>query len=129
MTLTRHTPLRRTKPMRKSRGTQWPEAVRLHVREHQGWGCIGPEAGMPEPCVGPGIQLDHVRPSGALGMKSPSIPTNAARLCVVHHEMKTNAGETWRPALLRVIAHRHGACSVCQREAITTWGGPLETLA
>lgn len=126
MTLTRHTPLTRKRPMRKSRGTQWPTAVREHVREHQGWGCIGPLAGMPEACIGPRVELDHVRASHGVGMKSPSVATNAARLCAaVHHPMKTNDGERWRPELLKVIARLHGACAECQKEAIREWGSPL----
>lgn len=108
----------------------WPQSVREHVREHQGWGCIGPQAGMPGECIGPAIELDHVRASGGLTLKSPSIATNAARLCArVHHPLKTREGRTWRPRLLSEIARLHGECAQCQRESIETWGVPLEGIA
>jgi hypothetical protein len=117
--------LRRNTPMRRSRGTEWPTEVREHVREHQGWGCIGPRAGMPGECIGPEIQLDHVR-AGGMGMKSRSVAVNGARLCArVHHPMKTEHAE-WRGPLLALIARLHGECARCQRESILVYGVPLE---
>ena len=90
--------------------------------------CIGPMAGMPGDCSG-GIQSDHVRASGGFGMKSESIAVNCARLCgLTHHPMKTNHGATYRPLLLAAIARLHGECAQCQREAIVTYGAPLETV-
>ena len=113
-------------PMKRSRGTSFPAAVVNHVREHQD-GCIGPMAGMPGDCSG-GIQNDHVRASGGFGMKS--IAVNCARLCgLTHHPMKTEHGTTYRPLLLAAIARLHGECARCQREAIVTYGAPLETVA
>jgi len=112
--------------MKRSRGTVWPPEVREHVREHQGWGCIGPQAGMPGECIGPAIELDHVRASHGTGMKSKSIAVNAARLCRVHHPMKTDHGSTYRPLLLAAIARLHGECAQCQRESIEVYGVPLE---
>ena len=59
-------------------------------------------------------------------MKSESIAVNCAHLCNgTHHPMKTNAGKTWRPKLLAVIAQLHGECDQCQRESIETYGAPL----
>ena len=119
----RRTPLRRSAPMARSAGTRWPAEVREHVREHQPR-CIGPLAGMPWDCT-PGYELDHVRASGGVGMKSESIATNGAQLCPRHHELKTRAGRTWRPRLLAVIARLHGECARCQRESIEHWGTAL----
>jgi hypothetical protein len=79
---------------------------------------------MPGECIGPAIELDHVR-VGGMGMKSKSIATNAARLCArVHHPMKTEHAE-WRQRLLDVIARLHGECAQCQRESIEAYGVPL----
>lgn len=116
--------LRRYAPIAKSRGTVWPLDVREHVNGHQ-HGCIGHLAGMLGACAG-SAELDHVRASHGVGMKSDSIATNAAQLCSWHHQLKTNAGKTWRPRLLTVIASLASECAVCQRESIETYGQPLE---
>lgn len=113
--------------MKSSRGTTWPPAVTAHVQEHQ-HGCIGPLAGMPGECFG-AIHGDHVRASGAVGMKSKSIAVNCARLCFPHHEKKTHEGRDWRPRLLDVIARLHGSCAACQRESIEEYGRPLGEVA
>lgn len=82
---------------------------------------------MPGDCLGR-PQNDHVR-VGGIGMKSESIAVNLARLCgLTHHPMKTEHAE-WRKPLLGVIARLHGECADCQREAIETYGKPLEELA
>ena len=121
----RHTPLRRSAPLTRSAGTRWPAEVREHVREHQPR-CIGPltDPPMPDECWPPD-EMDHVRASGGIQMKSESIATNAARVCHRHHEMKTHDGRTWRPRFLAVIARLHGECARCQREAIEVWGTPI----
>ena len=117
--------MRRTSGLKPSTGTRWPPAVVAHIKEHQGDGCIGPEAGMPGECAGP-IDTDHVRASGGISLKSKSIAVNGARLCrFTHHNLKTREGKTWRPRLLTVIAQRHGECADCQRESITEYGVPL----
>ena len=116
--------LRRYAPIAPSRGTVWPLDVREHVAAHQPW-CIGPMAGMPGDCAG-SSELDHVRASGGIGLKSASIATNAAQLCSVHHRLKTEAGRTWRPRLLTVIARLAAECAACQRESIEACGQPLE---
>jgi hypothetical protein len=80
---------------------------------------------MPGECVGQS-ELDHVRGSGGLSMKSLSIATNGARLCNgTHHPMKTNAGKTWRPRLLDVVARLASECAQCQRESISRYGEEL----
>ena len=109
----------RRSPLKPSRGTVWPPAVREHVIDHQ-LGCIGPLAGMPGAC-GFGIEMDHVRASHATGMKSKSIATNAARLCNWHHWLKTHHGKTWRPRLLDVIRSLIRDCAACQEEWAREW--------
>ena len=106
-----------------SRGTVWPREVREHVETHQRT-CLGQLAGMPGDCRGV-PELDHVRASQGIGMKSLSVAVNGARLCSWHHWLKGQHGKTWRPRLLSVIAHLHGECAQCQRESIERYGMPL----
>jgi hypothetical protein len=84
-----------------------PQAVRLAVYARD-QGCIGPRIGMPNPCKG-WVELDHIRASGALGMKSESTIGNLATLCSLeHHPQKTNDPRTWRPKELEYIAETEG---------------------
>jgi hypothetical protein len=109
--------VRRYAPIAPSKGTVWPVEVReaAYARDK---GCLGPRAGMPGPCQGE-IELDHIRASGGIGMKSRSTLDNAASLCGAHHRVKTNAGRTWRPRLLDLIDHTHvepvHGCPDCYR--------------
>lgn len=93
--------MRRSTGLKPSQGTQWPPEVRAAAwdRDH---GCIGPRVGMPDVCLG-STELDHVRASGGMGMKSRSELDNAATLCHRHHFIKTNDGRRWRPVLLEWI--------------------------
>ena len=93
--------MRRGMPLKPSQGTQWPPEVRQAAwdRDH---GCVGPRVGMPDVCLG-AVELDHVRASGGIGMKSRSTLDNAASLCGRHHRLKTDNGKTWRPPLLDYI--------------------------
>lgn len=79
----------------------------LHVRRRDrnvtGGDCVGPSVGMPGRCHYV-IEVDHVRASGGLGMKSSSEPWNLVSLCRDHHRLKTEHGRTWRPALLEYLA-------------------------
>jgi 5-methylcytosine-specific restriction endonuclease McrA len=93
--------LRRYTPLHASRGTVIPTDVRLDVYRRDR-GCVGRRVGMPGPCNGR-TELDHVRASGALGRKSRTEPDNLVMLCAVHHRLKTEAGRTWRPALLAYL--------------------------
>jgi hypothetical protein len=93
--------VRRYAPLKQSRGTTWPVEVREAARERDG-GCIGPLVGMPGACFG-GIELDHIRASGAIGMKSRSTLDNAASLCAAHHPLKTREGRKWRPLLIEYV--------------------------
>lgn len=94
--------LRRYAPMKPSGGTRIPDAVRRQVVLRDA-GCVGPRIGMPDACT-LGIELDHVRGSGALGRKSETSPSNLASLCNRHHRIKTLEGRRWRPALLQYLA-------------------------
>lgn len=112
--------MRRRSSLKASSGTVWPVEVREHVRVHQA-GCIGPIAGMPGHCDGE-TQLDHVRASHAVGMKSKSIATNAARVCNWHHDMKTRQGKLWRPRLLSIMRALIRNCDRCEQEWAREYG-------
>ncbi len=77
-----------------------PEVVRqIRYRDQ---GCLGPRAGFPGSCWGR-LETDHIRASGGLGLKSPSVRINGATLCTVHHRWKTEHGRDARPALIAVV--------------------------
>lgn len=84
--------------MKASRGTVIPSEVRARVNLRDRL-CVGFVVGMPGECAG-SYELDHVRASGGLGMKSPSTADNLVRLCGVHHRAKTEDGRRWRPVLI-----------------------------
>lgn len=54
-------------------------------------------------CEGP-LEVDHVRASGGLGMKSPTHRSNLVCLCQWHHKLKTEYGRVWRPLLIAYLA-------------------------
>lgn len=97
--------LRRFTPLKASRGTVIPDEVRRMVilRDR---GCVGPRAGLPGPCVN-AIELDHVRASHGIGMKSETSARNLVSLCSSHHRYKTGFGREARPLLLRYL-EEHG---------------------
>lgn len=97
--------MRRYAPITKSRGTVIPAAVRSAVLERDGRSCVGPRVGMTADCYG-ALELDHVRASGGIGMKSATDLGNLVALCSTHHREKTDHGRRWRPALLDYIAGR-----------------------
>jgi len=94
--------LRRYTPLRQTSSTHFdPAIVRAAIALHGG--CLGPKVGMPGACDGP-LDPDHIRASGAVGMKSRSTLDNCAPLCrFVHHRMKTDAGRVWRPLLVAAV--------------------------
>lgn len=94
--------MRRYAPLRHSPGTVIPLAVRRAVLARDR-GCIGPRVGMDGPCLG-GVELDHVRASHGMGMKSESTPGNLASLCGFHHQERTENGRIWRPRILGYLA-------------------------
>lgn len=96
--------LRRYQPLKPSRGTVIPPKLRIEVFEADR-GCVGPRVGMPGECFG-ALEIDHVRASGGIGMKSETSLHNLVALCSTHHREKTNNGKTWRPKLIEQIAKR-----------------------
>jgi hypothetical protein len=54
-------------------------------------------------CDGP-TEVDHVRASGGLGLRSRSTADNCVRLCRWAHLQKTDFGRTIRPLLLDYLA-------------------------
>jgi 5-methylcytosine-specific restriction endonuclease McrA len=78
-----------------------PPSVRAHVRERDR-GCVFTRLGIPHPCLG-ALELDHVRASGGLGLRSRSTPDNLVLLCPAAHRAKTLDGRRWRPVLLAWI--------------------------
>ena len=93
--------LRRYTSLKPSRGTVIPSDVRaiVHARDK---GCVASRAGLPGECMG-GIEQDHVRASGGVGMKSRSTPDNLVDLCAGHHRYKTLNGRKARPLLLAYL--------------------------
>jgi hypothetical protein len=96
--------LRRYAPLKPSRGTVIPEDVRRRVEERDR-ACAGWVVGMPGPCAGQ-PELDHVRASGGISMKSRSTADNLVRMCGAHHRLKTADGRIWRPILIDYIEGR-----------------------
>jgi 5-methylcytosine-specific restriction endonuclease McrA len=93
--------LRRYAPMKSSRGTVIPGDVRVVVLTRD-QGCVGPRVGMPGDCGG-SLELDHVRASHGMGMKSSTEPGNLVALCGSHHRWKTSNGRAARPILLAYL--------------------------
>lgn len=92
----------RRSTLKPSRGTVWPPDVAqaIHDRDRT---CVGPRVGMPGVCEGP-PEKDHIRASGAIGMKSRSTLDNGVLLCSnVHHPLKTREGRKWRPVLIEYV--------------------------
>jgi 5-methylcytosine-specific restriction endonuclease McrA len=95
-------PLKRKAPKVK-RDTDQERAEKNYVRARdrgcvaRSWG-VSP-SGVTLTCDGP-LDVDHVRASGGLGMKSPTHRTNMVVLCRHHHRAKTEYGKVWRPLLL-----------------------------
>jgi hypothetical protein len=108
--------------MKPSRGTVWPPDILAIIRERDP-ACVGRIVGMPGDCFG-GLEPDHVRASGGVGMKSRSTVDNGAMLCSTHHRLKTNEGRTWRPKLIDYIngvcphVDPNPSCEVCTRRAL-----------
>jgi 5-methylcytosine-specific restriction endonuclease McrA len=89
------------------RDTDQERAEKNYVRARDN-GCVARAAFARErpsfdiPCDGP-LDVDHVRASGGLGMKSPTHRTNMVVLCRHHHRLKTDWGKTWRPLLIAYL--------------------------
>jgi hypothetical protein len=68
-------------------------------------GCVGFERFPCGPCAGP-LELDHVRASHGIGMKSATEDGNLVSLCGAHHRWKTEHGREARPILLAYLESR-----------------------
>lgn len=90
--------LRRYAPMKQSRGTVIPNAMRLRVLRRDNGCVLGPVG-----CQSAN-ELDHVRASGAMGMKSVTCDCNLVTLCGAHHRYKTSRGREVRPILLEYLS-------------------------
>jgi 5-methylcytosine-specific restriction endonuclease McrA len=97
--------LRRYQPQRRRGNPRPPDpvppGVRALVRARDG-GCVFGRLGILHDCFGR-LELDHVRASGGLGMRSRSTTDNLVLLCPSAHRIKTLAGRRWRPVLLAWI--------------------------
>lgn len=101
----------RMKPKKVKRDTDAERAEKNYVRARDN-GCVASRVAKYElqlgvPCDGP-LDVDHVRASGGLGMKSPTHRTNMVVLCRHHHRAKTEFGKTWRPLLLAYLERVEG---------------------
>lgn len=97
--------MRRYAPIAPSKGTVIPKDVRLTVLQRDAkatGGCVG-FGRFPVECAGP-LELDHVRASHGMGMKSETEPWNLVALCGACHRWKTANGRTARPILLAYLA-------------------------
>jgi len=97
--------LRRYAPIPKSKGTVIPPELRIRVLERDR-GCVG-FGRLPEPCAG-SLELDHVRASHGIGMKSRTEADNLVALCGAHHRYKTANGRKARPVLLDYLVAMTG---------------------
>jgi hypothetical protein len=96
--------------MKQSRGTVWPDDVRADIEARDGGSCVGPRAGFPAEvttrCQGRTRDIDHIRASGGMGMKSRSTVDNGCLLDPWCHRWKTENGRVARPLLIAwVDAH------------------------
>lgn len=103
--------LRRYAPMKPSRGTTWPPDVKAEILRLDGYRCVAFRAGLPDSTCDTFLEVDHVRASHGIGMKSRSTVDNGVTLCGRHHRYKTSNGRAARPLLLDWIAKRSGDCT------------------
>lgn len=110
--------MRRYGSIRPSRGTTWSAEVRaaIHARDR---GCVASRAGFPghTACTG-SLEIDHVRASGAMGMKSRSTEDNGVVLCGSAHRWKTEHGREARPLLLAYLERFYPAASPAAGEGM-----------
>lgn len=100
--------LRRYAPLKPSAGTRIPTDV-LRIVDDRDRYCVCDRAGFPPEVVAAcsgDTQHDHVRGSGAMGMKSRSTTDNIVLLSASSHRWKTEHGREARPLLLAYLARR-----------------------
>lgn len=93
--------LRRYAPMKQTRGTVIPADLRIQVYVRDN-GCVGQRLGWPGAHTS-ALELDHVRASHGIGMKSRTAADNLVALCGDCHRWKTAHGREARPALLAYL--------------------------
>ena len=99
--------LRRYKPLEaKPRIDPDIRRVRAYVAARDR-DCVGKLVGFPIKCFGR-PEMDHVRASGGLGMKSRTAEDNCVMLCSEHHRFKTLNGKLARPALIDYLNRVEG---------------------
>lgn len=100
--------MRRYSPLAPSKGTTIPTEMRQRVVARDR-GCVGYGL-LPGDCIG-GLELDHVRASHGMGMKSETSDSNLVVLCNGHHLWKTTNGKVARALLLDYLERAEGGCS------------------
>jgi 5-methylcytosine-specific restriction endonuclease McrA len=105
--------------MKQSRGTVIPPSIRRIVLARDGWKCVVRLVGVTHECL-PGLELDHVRSSGALGRKSRTTVDNLVTTCPEGHRIKTENGRAVRPLLVAWIEqHADLAAALSAGEGVT----------
>lgn len=98
--------MRRYASPRRSAGEQIPVRLRIEVLARD-QGCVG-YGRFPGDCLGPN-EIDHVRASHGMGMKSRTELDNLVTLCGIHHRWRTEHGREGRPLLLAYLAQFENA--------------------
>lgn len=98
--------IRRYTSLRPSRGTVIPAAVRAYVYARDS-GCVLAHLMDGHQCFG-GLEIDHVRASGGIGMKSRSTADNLVVLCASGHRFKTENARLMRPILVGYLERVEG---------------------
>jgi hypothetical protein len=98
--------LRRYTSLKSGRGTVIPPAVRAYVLARDN-GCVMRHLMPDHQCSG-AIELDHVRASGGIGMKSPSTAGNLVSMCGSAHRFKTENTRLMRPILVAYLERVEG---------------------
>jgi 5-methylcytosine-specific restriction endonuclease McrA len=96
--------VRRYSPLKPSKGTTWSPEVRLAILRRDNFTCVGRLVGFPLRANHMGLELDHVRASHGIGMKSRSTADNGVALCGECHRWKTEHGREARPLLLAYLS-------------------------
>lgn len=93
---------RRTVKLRNHASDPWPVDVKRAMDERDQRSCIGRVVGFPTTCMG-GLERDHIRASGGIGIKSRSTLDNGVLLCAMCHYWKGLHGKDARPLLIDYV--------------------------
>lgn len=104
--------MRRYAELKPSKGTVIPPEMRIAVLHRDG-GCIGRWRNFPTECSG-GLEVDHVRASHGMGMKSRTELDNLVALCGACHRWKTEHGREARELLLDYLAWVYPETGECE---------------